>query len=240
MNYTHRDVNFIKLNENQYIVMACDSCGAIGLKANDVVKVPYYITGRYTARVCLMEILSIGAKPLGITVNICNEPNPTGEEILRGINDELLEVGLELPITTSTEKNLETSMTALGISVIGIVNRDDILLDKISIGDYIYAIGVPSLGDEVLENEGLIADTKMLIEVLNHKYIKEIIPVGSSGIKGELGRLCESLDIKIQFMEKVPIDIYKSAGPCTSIIVISKNKLKDGFAIPISFIGKIN
>ena len=203
MNYTHRDVNFIKLNENQYIVMACDSCGAIGLKANDVVKVPCYITGRYTARVCLMEILSIGAKPLGITVNICNEPNPTGEEILRGINDELLEVGLSLPITTSTEKNMETSMTALGITVIGIIHRNDILLDKISSGNYVYAVGIPSFGNEVVENEGLIVDTKILFEILKHTYIKEIIPVGSSGIKGELDRLCECLDINIQFMEEV-------------------------------------
>lgn len=239
MDYNYRDVAFIKLKDNQYITTACDSCGAIGLKENDIVKVPYYITGKYTARVCLMEILSVGAKPLGITANICNEPVPTGEEILRGIHHELLDAGFDIPITMSTEKNMETSMTALGITVIGIINKDNILLDRISKGDNIYAVGIPSVGDEVLENEGLTANTKMLIELLKHEYIKEIIPVGSSGIKGELNSLCEAQDINIQLVDELQVDIYKSAGPSTAVLVISEDKLRDKFSVPINLIGKI-
>lgn len=239
MIYNHRDIDFIKLNEAQYLAVACDSCGAIGLKANDMVKVPYSITGKYTARVCLMEILSIGAKPIGLTVNICNEPNPTGNEILKGIKDELSQTSFDIPITISTEKNMETSMTALGITAIGIINKNDILLKGLSSGDYIYSIGIPSIGNEVLENQGLISDTKILSKVLNQEGIKEVIPVGSSGIKGELDKLCKFQSIEIRPIDTLQIDIHKSAGPCTVVVAISKTKLKATFEVPVNLIGRI-
>ncbi|WP_432662932.1 hypothetical protein R9X47_20385 [Wukongibacter baidiensis] len=239
MNYKHRDVDFIKVNEDQYIAIACDSCGAIGLKEHDIVKVPYSITGKYTTRVGLMEVLSIGAKPVALTANICNEPNPTGEEILDGIRNELSEASLDVQLTISTEKNTETSMTALGITVIGIVDKDDILLNKISPGNYIYAVGIPSIGNEVIQNEASIANIKMLQELLKNKSINEAIPVGSCGINGELDKLSEAYDMKIDYTDDIHIDIHKSAGPCTVIIVVSKEKIEHLFDIPINFIGKI-
>ncbi len=239
MDYKHRDSTFIKINKEQYLAIACDSCGAIGLKENDMVKLPCNIAGKYTTRVCLMEILSIGAKPIGLTVNICNEFNPTGREILRGIKDELDEAGVNIPITISTEKNMKTSMTALGITIIGIVDRDDIIINKISKGDYIYSIGIPSVGNEVLENKGLISDIKVLNKILSHRFIKEVIPVGSSGIKGELNKLCEYLHIKLRMEDDIQVDINKSAGPCTAIIVICKDELKNDLKVPINIIGKV-
>lgn len=239
MNYNHRDVDFIKLNENQYIAVACDSCGAIGLKENDIVKVPYSITGKYTSRVCLMEVLSVGAKPICLTVNVCNEPSPTGEEILNGIKDELYEAGFDLPITISTEKNMETSMTALGITVIGVIDKDDILINRISCGDYIYTIGIPSVGNEVLENQGLISDITTLNNLMKQESVKEIIPVGSSGVKGELNMLCESQVIELKLADDLQIDIDKSAGPSTVMIVINKDKLIHTYDIPVNFIGRV-
>lgn len=239
MNYSHRDVDFIKLNDNQYMVVACDSCGAIGLKPNDIIKVPYNITGKYTSRVCLMEVLSVGAKLISLTVNVCNEPSPTGEEILKGIKDELSEAKLDIPLTISTEKNMKTSMTALGVTAIGVVNKDAILVNKISCGDYIYTLGIPSIGNEVLENQELISDIKTINALLTQESIKEIIPVGSSGITGELDMLCESQNINIQLTDDLQIDIDKSAGPCTAIIVISKDELINTYDVPVNLIGKI-
>lgn len=239
MDYRHRDVDFIKLNDIQYMVIACDSCGSIGLKENDLVKVPYNITGKYTARVCLMEILSVGAKPICLTANVCNEPSPTGEEIVNGIQNELSELGFDVPITISTEKNMETSMTALGITVIGLIDKNNILINKASSGDYIYTIGIPSIGSEVLENQELISDITILNSLIKQETIKEIIPVGSSGINGELNMLCESQDIKVQLIDDLQIDIYKSAGPCTVIIVVSTDELIDTYNVPVNLIGRI-
>lgn len=239
MNYRHRDVDFIKLDEYRYLAIACDSCGAIGLKENDIVDVPYSITGKYTARVCLMEILSIGAKPISITTTICNELNPTGEEILTGVKDEISKLGFSIPITISTEKNMKTSMTALGITAIGIVDKDSIMVDNLYENSYVYSIGIPCVGNEVLENQDLLCNMEILKKVLKLQSIKEIIPVGSSGIKGELEKLCKYKGIKIQYENDLKVDIYKSGGPCTVIIVISKNKIEDNLAAPVSLIGKI-
>lgn len=239
MNYRHRDVEFIKFDEYRYLAIACDSCGAIGLKENDIVDVPYSITGKYTARVCLMEILSIGAKPISITATICNELNPTGEEILTGVKDEISKLGFNIPITISTEKNMKTSMTALGITAIGIVDKDSIMVDNIYANSYIYSIGIPCIGNEVLENQDFLCNIEILKKVLKLQSIKEIIPVGSSGIKGELEKLCRYQDIEIQYENDIKIDIYKSAGPCTVMIAISKNKIDNKLSVPINIIGKI-
>lgn len=239
MNFTHRDADFIELNENQYMIIACDSCGSIGLKENDIIEVPYSITGKYTSRVCLMEVLSLGAKPISLTVNICNEPSPTGEEVLKGIKDELKQAKLDIPLTISTEKNMTTSMTALGITVIGIIDKNNILINRASPSDYIYSVGTPSLGDEVLKNQGLISDIKALNSIIKLNSIKEIIPVGSSGIKGELNRLCKSQSIRMKFIDDLQVDIHKSAGPSTAMIVISEDELINTYDIPVNLIGRI-
>ncbi|MHB9094441.1 MAG: AIR synthase related protein, partial [Eubacteriales bacterium] len=104
-----RDVEVVSLDQNQYIVAACDSCGAAGSKEFDVVKVSPYIVGRFTARVALFEITATEAKPLLITVSVASEPDPTAKGILEGVNDELKALDLPgLPVAISSEKNILT------------------------------------------------------------------------------------------------------------------------------------
>jgi hydrogenase maturation factor HypE len=67
----YRDVDIVTLPNKDILVIACDSCGGIGLKDQDVVKAPPFIVGKYTARVCLMEVFAVGAMPAAMTVNIC-------------------------------------------------------------------------------------------------------------------------------------------------------------------------
>lgn len=239
MKSNHRDVDFLEIDSNRFLVTACDSCGAIGLKENDVVKVPYNITGKLTTRVCLMEILSIGAKPIGLTVNICNEPTPTGDEILKGIREELIEIGLDIPISISTEKNMKTSMTALGITGIGIVKKHELLINKVNPGDLVYVAGLPSVGNEVLENMDLIANTYKLKKFLNIKNIKELIPIGSSGIKGELDKMEKNYNLAVSYNKDISLDLNKTAGPSTAMIIICRDILKTSLDIPIEAIGKI-
>ncbi len=236
---SHRDVNFIDLDNDKLLLIACDSCGGIGLKENDIVQSPNNITGGFTARVCLMEILSLGAKPVGLTINICNEPSPTGDEMLLGIKKELENIDLDIPITISTEKNIKTSMTALGVTAMGIVSKKNLLINKVAEGDFIYAAGIPSVGNETIENIKLISDATHIKEILKNQNVKEIIPVGSSGIKGELDKLSTSYDLTIDYIQDTVLDLNKTAGPSTAIIIITKDPLQLKLGIPITFIGKI-
>lgn len=104
LGYQGRDIEAVLINPEQYLIASCDSCGAIGLKEFDVVKVSWSVTGRMTTRVALLEVLAVGAVPKIMTVAISNEPSPTGEELLKGVKEELDFAGLNLSMAVSTEK----------------------------------------------------------------------------------------------------------------------------------------
>jgi len=239
MKNKYRDALMVPLDEDELLIIACDSCGAIGMKEQDQVKVSPYIAGKYTARVSLIEVLSLGAKIKGITVNICNELDPTGQEILDGIESELQECNIKVPMSFSTEKNMSTNMTALGVTVVGVANKKHLMLGRARIGDFVYAVGNPKVGNEVVKDQGEIAKTDTLLKLLKLDSIQEILPVGSSGIKGELDKFLEANQLHIEYTKNLPVDIHKSAGPCTSMIVISRGELITTVKIPCFYIGKL-
>lgn len=239
MENKHRDVSLIPFDGEQVLVIACDSCGAFGSKSGDQVKVPPQIVGKYTARVAMMEVLSLGAKPIAMTVNICNEPSPTGEGIMEGIEEELEAWQFVLPITISTEKNMPTTMTAIGVTLMGMAEKSELLLGKVSAGDLVYSVGLPKVGNDVVTDRGEIADATVMKELLQLGGIKEILPVGSSGIKGEMNKLSESYRLKFDLLNHERLDLEKSAGPCTVILVITDKVLPDIFEVPCNLIGKM-
>jgi hypothetical protein len=235
----YRDIDLVALTNGDVLVIACDSCGAIGLKEQDVVKAPPFIVGKYTARVCLMEAFSVGASPKAMTVNICNELEPTGREILQGIHDELEECNLFIPITISTEKNMETTMTALGVTVLGTCKEDALRHDRVGKGNYVYVMGIPKMGQAVVEDQGEIATIPSLMEVLQWGNVEEIIPVGSSGIKGELDKLLTHTGLQMVFEAGIRINLEKSAGPCTAVLLFSNGPMDKEIDVPLTWIGKL-
>jgi len=243
MGYKGRDAEVIPLNENQYITIACDSCGAIGSKELDIVKVPPYIVGRFTARVVLMETISIGAVPKIITAAISNEPYPTGEGILEGIKDELKFMDISsLPINISTEKNVPTRQTAVGITVVGICDREDLRIASSMSGDIVYCLGIPKVGDEVkYADNRTIAQGKHIQQLIKVNGVHDIVPVGSKGILKEAQMLACNTSCKFVLEPFLGVDVEKSAGPCTCIIFSCSPDavLPDFESVPIFKIGKL-
>lgn len=218
--YKGRDVEVVQVDNNYSIITACDSCGGIGLKLNDVVKVSPYIAGRFTARVALMEVLSVNAIPKTISVAISNEPNPTGEEIISGVVEELKAMKLEsIPMAISTEKNIETSQTALGITVIGICKNSNIRAAKSKSGDFVYCLGIPKVGNEINGMDDIeIVQMNHLKGLLKLDGVNDIIPIGSKGIIKEIEMLCKNIQCKFIYEPEKYIDIHKSAGPSTCLL----------------------
>jgi len=220
MGYRGRDVEVTFLDGDLCLVTACDSCGAIGAKELDVVKVPPHITGRMTSRVVLAEILSVGAEPRLLTAAICNEPNPTAEGILAGIRLELKKLNMShLPITVSTEKNIPTRQTAIGITAIGICRREKLRIGLSQPGDVVYCLGIPKVGHEfkgVDDPEILQLDHIQLLSEC--EGIHDIIPVGSRGIKGEASTLAEAVECRFIPSTASALDLDKSAGPSTCLL----------------------
>jgi hydrogenase maturation factor HypE len=243
MGYKNRDVEVIHIGNDTYLVVACDSCGAIGSKEYDMVKVDPYIVGRHTSRVALMEILSVGAQPQAISVTISNEPYPTGEGILNGVKDELKYADLEgLPVCISTEKNISTSQTAIGVTIVATCKKDDLRIGTTGAGDLVYSLGLPKVGDEVKAALGSdIINPEDIIKLSIVEGVHDIIPVGSKGIKKEAVMLAESIGYDIIFNDGLDIDIHKSAGPATCLIFTCSPDavIHDFNSTPLNQIGKV-
>lgn len=220
MGYRGRDVEIAQIDSNYSIITACDSCGGIGLKQNDVVRFHPGIVGSFTARVALMEVLSVNAIPKTISIAISSEPYPTGEEIIKGIAEELKSAAFEeLPMAISTEKNIPTSQTALGITVVGICKNDDIRVARSKPGNLVYCLGIPKVGNEITGTADVdIAQISHIKQLLLLKGVCDIVPVGSKGILAETEMICQNTHCRFICKPEGNIDIHRSAGPSTCLV----------------------
>jgi len=200
------------------IVIACDSCGAVGEKDGDVLKLPTEHTATFTARVALTEVMCSGATPITITCGASNEMEPTGKAFIAAINKELANAGLSGTILTgSTEENFQTCMTALSVTVIGVAQDGELRFGQACGGDVILLIGRPDVGAEVdLTSPGFYNEIKQLLKLPG---VREIVPVGSKGVEYEAGGLAALNNMNIRYKE-TGVDYKKSAGPATCLLVL--------------------
>lgn len=253
--YKFRDLTIIKNKEKKCeTVIACDSCCGIGEEKYDFVNADNEVVGYFSARVCLFEILAFRSKPLVIVNNLGMPMKNRGEKILKGIDKAIKEYNEEKffdgdsnlaeCITGSTEDNFKTLQTFLGLTIIG--EKNQFLSYNFEKGDNIYLLGVPKVGNEVLDdinnNIGEIVNFKMLKILLENDDVKDILPIGSKGIIHEVKELENSNNIKIDLVYKGKL-LYKSAGPATAVLFICKKNcleiLKNKIKTPIKKIGEL-
>ena len=134
-----RDLTLVPMGPDEVLVIACDSLGGIGTKPHDHVKAPADVLGKYTVRVGLMEVLASGASPLVVVNTLSVEMDPTGIGILKGIQQEIEAAGLpaDIAVTGSTEENMETCQSGLGVTVIGKVAKSALRLGQSLPGDLV-------------------------------------------------------------------------------------------------------
>lgn len=226
--FFYRDALIKPLSGNRFLVVSCDSSGAVGPKAGDLIKVNGEVLGKFIVRTALMEVLAVGAKPLCVACGLGVEPEPSGNSILDGVRMEMRKAGLDpkSDLVVSTEKNFQTSQTGIGVTAVGIVHRNKLLIGKSKKGDIAVCIGLPSVGLEVLENEckGAIADLDDLLRLLSLDFVHGIIPVGSMGILKEVEVLAMESKLHVVLCEDPPVDLKKSAGPSTVLIATVRKK----------------
>jgi hypothetical protein len=242
---TARDISIFEINKNLVLVVGCDSAGGIGPKPLDKVKVSGYTLGRFTARVALMEVLSVGAKPFCLTNTLGVEPDPTGLEIVRGIQSEVTKLGLPLDLIGSMEKTVEVQQTGIGVTVVGLTPKNKLRIGMSLPNDSIVAVGFPNVKEEVMpaEERGETADLQDLLTLINCNFIHDVIPVGSLGIKHEVKVLCQDANLAAKLDNKCTFNIESSAGPATVVLVtVGKDhihKLSDLVDTPVTVIGTL-
>lgn len=215
-----RDLLVIHGMGDKLTVVGCDSCGGIGPKELDTVNVPAYFTGRFTSRVALMEVIASGAAPVALVSNLCCEPDPTGNEVTRGMMDELAESGLlsKVTVTGSSEKNVQCLQTGLGITVIGFATRDAVRFGRSVKDDEIVCVGLPKVGQEVRLDDPEIADIPTLRRVLDMEGVHEVVPCGSRGVLHEVEEIAAACGLEAELREQTYLDLRKSAGPATCLV----------------------
>jgi len=248
MTYTRRgDVSIVKIPTGHAIVAGSTSSGAVGPKIEDKVKVDGHVLGKFLARVGLMDVIATGAFPILLSVTLGVEKEPTGNDILEGIQREARTLGLDPDqvLMENTEDNFETVQTGAGLTVIGFANEEELRLGKTNPGDLIVAIGKPKVGDEVIlaEAKGEIADLKNVVQLSQRKYVHDIAPVGTFGIADEARMIAYAVGRQLKLVEVKGLDLNKSAGPATVILAtVDKERLEDLTSLiskPVSVVGEI-
>ncbi|MCW4010383.1 MAG: ribbon-helix-helix domain-containing protein [Candidatus Bathyarchaeota archaeon] len=246
--YTRRgDVSILKIPTGHALVVGSTSSGAVGPKALDKVKVKGRVLGKFLARVALMDVVATGAFPLLLSVTLGVEKEPTGEEILQGIKNEAIILGLEpnQVLMENTEENFTTEQTGAGLTVVGFANEEELRIGKTRPGDALVAIGKPKVGEEVIpaEVKGEIADLRSVSWLSQKKFIHDIVTVGTFGIAYEARMMAYAVGRQLKLADKSGLDMEKSAGPATVVLVtLDPQKLEDLKALlpkPTAVVGEI-
>ncbi|MGM7662144.1 ATP-binding protein [Bacillaceae bacterium C204] len=208
----------IPFNGVDSLIIACDNSGAIGMKEQDLVHVPYETVAYYAFRVAVMECIAAGGDPISVLLhNFCgNEP---WDELVKGIDKGLSELKiLNIRITGSTESNFSLLQSALGLVVIG--KKPLAQTTDIAFANHLKmaVVGLPLVGNEVIEQADHVAPLAIFKEV---SLIQGAMlwPVGSRGILHELNQMFPSEELT-QEMVTTNVDMLKSAGPSTCFLVV--------------------
>lgn len=239
-----RDLTIIPLQNEQYLVTAVDISAAIGEKEHDVLKVPPEQTGKMAVRVGLLEVMASGAEIIAVHDVVGAEMEPTGRRVINGIQEELQLAGLgQIELNGSTEENMATAQTSVGVIVIGLVNHSQLKVNNVKKEAILFGYGEPRMGNELLENPDLEVTYDKMIEFVKRDDVLELVPVGSKGILYEAGLLAQLNDCT--FIEEAKCNrswLNKSAGPATSLLiaVILEDAATFKIAYPDAFVlGKL-
>jgi hypothetical protein len=244
---TKRDLTLLRLKKGQLLAVSCDAAGGIGSKPHDIVRVHPRIVGKMTARVALMELLSIGAEPISLAGTLCVEPEPTGNQLIKGVLDEVRYAGLRnLQFLWSSEKNVRVSQTGIGVTAVGLVSSSTLKIGRCRTRDVIVAIGEPHAGLEVLDGEKnrKLADTRDVYKIRKETFVHEMIPVGFRGIYHEAQALAKDSRLLVRLEKSPDVDLKKSAGPATVLLcAVTKESLRQietiACAKPVHVIGRL-
>jgi hypothetical protein len=230
-----RDVLLFDLGQGLTLVSAIDSCGGIGEQKYDALCADPVIVGHYTARVALLEIMSVGAEAAYVSLAVCSGPK-TAEPIIAGVQKA---VGNHLPLMISTEKNIPTAMTGIGVTVTGFCKRTELLVASAKPGDALFCAGLPLVGQETLRKGAQIFETAHLAALLQNKHVHAVIPVGSMGIAAETAILARESGLACSLDADAGIDLQKSAGPATCAVFAADAGTVFDIGLPVVKIGTL-
>lgn len=228
-----RDLTLLDIGHGRVLVIACDSVGSIGPKPHDSFPASSAMTAHYALRVPLLELLAAGATPEVIVDTLSVEMDPTGAEMIAEIRRVAGTIGLAPErVTGSTEDNVPSVATGIGVTVIGVADRDGLRSGTSQAADVVLCLGAPTSApqDEVVMDDQRMISFETLAAVLDVSGVRDALPVGSRGIGYEAQQLASSAGLTFVRTDH-PVgdpgfDLAKSGGPASCVLVsVSVNAL---------------
>lgn len=239
-----RDLTVLDFDKERFLGISCDSCGGIGLKEHDFVKASPQLVAYQTGKVALAELMSMGFTPIVLANGLAVEMHDTGEQLIEGFNQLLSKLKTnKVHLTGSTEENIKTVQTSMGVTCMGICSKDKLKYKKTLPGDVCLLLGIPLIGDDVVNNPDKILEIDDFEKLYLCDYIKEMLPVGSRGIAAELNDLCDCNNLNIKLNENISENFLNcSGGPSCSCLITTEERYIDIISAlvdkPFNFIGK--
>ncbi|EGO5243219.1 hypothetical protein HP934_002446 [Enterococcus faecalis] len=226
MTFCFRDLTIHPISEEKNLVIACDSSSGIGFKKNDIMQVSPEIMAAFCVRVPLLELICFGSEPKILVDVVGNEYHDTGKLMIRGIKGELHKAGFhEVILNGSTEENMETFTTSVGVTIIGEKKRE-YELPTFPSETTLLRLGIPYVGKEVVTHLETIFSYSLVKELYNREEVLDMLPVGSKGISYEAHQMAQYNQLSVEFTELDYLE--ESAGPATVVLLAVKaNHTKD-------------
>ncbi len=200
------------------IVVACDSVGSIGSQQNDQIKVSSATSMHFALRVPILEIICAGAKPFLIVDTLTQD-----SEVSRPMIEEVIRIGASIgvdrkAITGSTEDNVPSTETGIGIVILG--TKDSSLTTRASSGDVVICVGLPLSAPRDL----LYPDHPEQIRIdeaqslASSGLISDAVPVGSKGISWEASEMARASDTEFIDYSNPGVSFTDSGGPSSCVL----------------------
>lgn len=226
-----RDLVYLRTGADEVLVVACDSDGGLGPKPADTVAVSGFDLGRFAARVPLLEVIAAGATPVLVVDTLAVELEPTGSAIISGVRTEAELAGLSPDaVTGSTEDNVPTVATGVGVTVLGRAAIDALRIGTARSGDLLAVVGHPmSAPDHQFgpDSPGVLS-CPALTAALEIPGITEALPIGSSGVRAEIDQLARTAGLTVTVLPDWPFDNDQSGGPSTAALVTVSSDHDEG------------
>jgi hypothetical protein len=202
------------------LVVASDSVGGIGPKPADSVAADAVTVAHFALRVPLLEVLCAGARPIAVVDALCVEYEPTGRTMIEEIRRLAAEAGVPAEaVTGSTEENVVTRATGVGVTVLGRLPSEDAVGGGSRPGDVVVCAGLPLSAprDEIVIGHPGQVSVRAVRAALASGLVHDALPVGSRGLAWEVPELARSAGSEFTWLES-PVSRTDSGGPASCVL----------------------
>ena len=204
------------------LVIASDSVGGIGPKPADTVPATAQTVAHFALRVPLLEVICSGAQPIAVINDLCVELEPTGRQMIKEILRLATEAGINPDaVTGSTEDNVVTRATGVGVTVLGRTPTEGLLSGRARAGDIVLCAGLPLSAphDDVRIGHPSQVTVAAISAAVASGLVHDALPVGSKGIAREVGQLADSAGLDYGWLDPGEVSLSASGGPASCVLL---------------------